>query len=30
VQTPIGACTTDADQFEALLAAGIGSEAYRD
>ncbi|MGY1754982.1 PHP domain-containing protein [Blastococcus sp. SYSU D01042] len=28
--TPIGACTTDPDQFEALLAAGTGSAPYRD
>ena len=29
-QTPIGACTTDPDQLEALLAAGAGSAPYRD
>ena len=29
-QTPIGACTTDPGQFEALLDAGIGSAPYRD
>ena len=29
-QTPLGACTTDPDQLEALLAAGIGSVPYRD
>jgi 3',5'-nucleoside bisphosphate phosphatase len=29
-QTPIGACTTAPDQFEALLAAGTGSAPYRD
>ena len=29
-QTPIAACTTDPDQFEALLAAGTGSAPYRD
>ena len=29
-QTPIGACTTDPAQFEALLDAGIGSAPYRD
>jgi hypothetical protein len=28
--TPIGACTTDPDQFEAILAAGTGSAPYRD
>ena len=28
--TPIGACTTDADHWEALLAAGTGSAAFRD
>jgi predicted metal-dependent phosphoesterase TrpH len=28
--TPIGACTTEPDQFEALLAAGTGSAPYRD
>ena len=28
--TSIGACTTDPDQFEALLAAGTGSAPYRD
>jgi len=28
--TPIGACTTDPAQFEALLAAGTGSAPYRD
>ncbi|MFD2090416.1 PHP domain-containing protein [Blastococcus deserti] len=28
--TPIGACTTDADQFEAILAAGTGSAPFRD
>jgi predicted metal-dependent phosphoesterase TrpH len=29
-QTPIGACTTDPSQFEALVDAGIGSAPYRD
>ncbi|MCW2637568.1 MAG: putative metal-dependent phosphoesterase, family [Blastococcus sp.] len=29
-QTPIGACTTDPAQFEALLDAGIGSAPFRD
>ena len=29
-QTPIGACTTDPAQFDALLDAGIGSAPYRD
>jgi 3',5'-nucleoside bisphosphate phosphatase len=29
-QTPIGACTTDPDQLEALLAAGTGSAPYGD
>ncbi len=29
-QTAIAACTTEADQFEALLAAGTGSAPYRD
>jgi predicted metal-dependent phosphoesterase TrpH len=28
--TPIGACTTDPDQFEAILAAGTGSVPLRD
>jgi predicted metal-dependent phosphoesterase TrpH len=28
--TSIGACTTDPDQFEAILAAGTGSEPFRD
>ncbi len=28
--TPIGACTTDPEQFEALLAAGTGIEPFRD
>ncbi len=28
--TPIGACTTDTDNWEALLAAGTGSAAFRD
>ena len=28
--TPIGACTTDPDQFAAILAAGTGSAPYRD
>src|SRR3954468_20558818 len=28
--TPIGACTTDPEQFEALLAAGTGSTPFRD
>ena len=28
--TPIGACTTHPDQFEAILAAGTGSAPYRD
>jgi len=28
--TPIAACTTDPDQFEAILAAGTGSAPYRD
>jgi hypothetical protein len=28
--TPIGACTTDPDQFAALLDAGTGSAPYRD
>ncbi len=28
--TPIGACTTDPDQFEAILAAGTGSVPFRD
>src|SRR3954453_18339550 len=28
--TPIGACTTDPDQFEAILAAGTGSLPFRD
>jgi predicted metal-dependent phosphoesterase TrpH len=28
--TPIGACTTDPDQFEAVLAAGTGSAPFRD
>jgi len=28
--TPIGACTTDPDQYEAILAAGTGSAPYRD
>ncbi len=28
--TPIGACTTDPGQFEALLAAGTGSAPFRD
>ena len=28
--TPIGACVTDPDQFEALLAAGTGSAPFRD
>jgi 3',5'-nucleoside bisphosphate phosphatase len=28
--TPIGACETDPDQFEALLAAGTGSAPFRD
>jgi predicted metal-dependent phosphoesterase TrpH len=28
--TPIGACTTDAEQYEAILAAGTGSAPYRD
>jgi predicted metal-dependent phosphoesterase TrpH len=28
--TPIGACTTDPDQLEALLAAGTGSAPFRD
>src|SRR3954467_1700330 len=28
--TPIGACTTDPDQFEAILAAGTGSALFRD
>ena len=28
--TSIGACTTDPDQFEAILAAGTGSAPYRD
>jgi predicted metal-dependent phosphoesterase TrpH len=28
--TPIGACTTEPDQFEAILAAGTGSAPYRD
>jgi predicted metal-dependent phosphoesterase TrpH len=28
--TPIGACTTDPDQFERLLAAGAGSAPFRD
>jgi predicted metal-dependent phosphoesterase TrpH len=28
--TPIGACTTDPDQFEAILAAGTGSTPFRD
>jgi 3',5'-nucleoside bisphosphate phosphatase len=28
--TPIGACTTDPAQFEAILAAGTGSAPYRD
>jgi predicted metal-dependent phosphoesterase TrpH len=29
-QTPIGACTTDPAQFEALLDAGIGCAPFRD
>ena len=29
-QTPIGACTTDPAEFEALVDAGIGSAPYRD
>ena len=29
-RTPIAACTTEPDQFEALLAAGTGSAPYRD
>ena len=29
-QTPIGECTTDPEQLEALLAAGAGSAPYRD
>jgi 3',5'-nucleoside bisphosphate phosphatase len=28
--TPIGACTTDPEQFEALVAAGTGSQPFRD
>lgn len=28
--TPIGACTTDPEQFEALLAAGTGAAPFRD
>jgi hypothetical protein len=28
--TPIGACTTDPDQYEALLAAGTGSAPFAD
>jgi 3',5'-nucleoside bisphosphate phosphatase len=28
--TPIGACTTDPAQFEAMVAAGTGSTPYRD
>ncbi|RBY86641.1 PHP domain-containing protein [Blastococcus sp. TF02A-30] len=28
--TPIGACTTDPEQYEALLAAGTGAAPYRD
>lgn len=28
--TPIAACTTDPEQFEALLAAGTGSAPFRD
>jgi hypothetical protein len=28
--TAIGACTTDPDQFEAILAAGTGCAPYRD
>jgi predicted metal-dependent phosphoesterase TrpH len=28
--TPIAACTTDPDQFEAILAAGTGSAPFRD
>jgi len=28
--TPIGACTTEPDQFEAILAAGTGSAPFRD
>jgi predicted metal-dependent phosphoesterase TrpH len=28
--TPIGACTTDPDQFDAILAAGTGSAPFRD
>ena len=28
--TPIGACTTDPDQFAAILAAGTGSAPFRD
>ena len=28
--TPIGACTTDPDQLEAILAAGTGSAPFRD
>lgn len=28
--TPIGACTTDPEQLEAILAAGIGSAPFRD
>jgi predicted metal-dependent phosphoesterase TrpH len=28
--TPIGACATDPEQFEAILAAGTGSAPYRD
>jgi 3',5'-nucleoside bisphosphate phosphatase len=29
-ETPLGACTTDPDQFEAILAAGTGSAPFRD
>ena len=28
--TPIGACTTAAEQYEALLAAGTGAAPFRD
>jgi predicted metal-dependent phosphoesterase TrpH len=29
-ETPLGACTTDPDQFEAILAAGTGSAPFQD
>jgi 3',5'-nucleoside bisphosphate phosphatase len=28
--TPIGACTTEPDQLDQLLAAGVGSAPFRD